>query len=404
MRFSQVLCQINYYRHFQRIWKRQGKLQAPELKIPEDLLEMKVPIRDAREILQETKLFPTPLNTIQPPRHLPPSVFKQEKCFYVMNSNTQVSENENQALSLTKTVPYKGLPSKLVSTLGKDSLPNQDELVQKNILQALVWDGDQFKLPRKDKEEFPPYIYKRAYGTLNEKKVSGLLEKLTFLGERATGKYPACLHRNQLLDTFCELAIQRHGDHVTFQLPCDVMLTSNEPLKQFASAFAVGETAKMEVPNIYPIKPTLDLDKVYSKPNCYPMTNFNNRHLHSLFLAQKSTVEWLPEQMLSQAIATCFAFAAKEAQMKYGVDVKLLPEPISVQCMYMDIKTFNFIAYQLNTLDLENNEGIKNQMWVDEPAQLYENVSETELITNYNPQVFPKLLAFYLNGLLPSKA
>lgn len=57
MRFSQVLCQVNYHRHFQRIWKRQGRLQAAELKIPEVLQDMGVPIRDAREILQETKLY-----------------------------------------------------------------------------------------------------------------------------------------------------------------------------------------------------------------------------------------------------------------------------------------------------------------------------------------------------------
>lgn len=57
MRFSKVLYQVNYHRHFQRIWKRQGRLQAPELRIPEELQQMGVAIRDAREILQETKLY-----------------------------------------------------------------------------------------------------------------------------------------------------------------------------------------------------------------------------------------------------------------------------------------------------------------------------------------------------------
>lgn len=81
------------------------------------------------------------------------------------------SLDENQALSLTKTVPYKGLPSELTALIGKDSLPNQDELVQMNLLQAQVWDGDQFKLPKRVDEGFPPYIYKRPYGTLHHKKV-----------------------------------------------------------------------------------------------------------------------------------------------------------------------------------------------------------------------------------------
>lgn len=47
------------------------------------------------------------------------------------------------------------------------------------------------------------------------------------------------------------------------------MLTSNEPLKNFASASLVAETEHLEVPNIYPIKPTLDLEKVHKKPQCY---------------------------------------------------------------------------------------------------------------------------------------
>lgn len=81
------------------------------------------------------------------------------------------SLDENQALSLTKTVPYKGLPSELTALIGKDSLSNQDELVQMNLLQAQVWDGDQFKLPKRVDEEFPPYVYKRPYGTLHHKKV-----------------------------------------------------------------------------------------------------------------------------------------------------------------------------------------------------------------------------------------
>lgn len=76
-----------------------------------------------------------------------------------------------------------------------------------------------------------------------------------------------------------------------------------------------------------------------------------------------------------------------------------MPEPISIQCMYLDVKSANFLAYQLNTLVLNDNEGIKNQVWIDEPSDLYSNVNDVDLLTDYNPSVFSKMLAFHINGL-----
>ncbi|GFR10185.1 hypothetical protein TNCT_353031 [Trichonephila clavata] len=57
MRFTAVLYKVNYHRHFQRVWKRQSRLQATNLEIPEVLKEMGVPIKDAKEILTETQRF-----------------------------------------------------------------------------------------------------------------------------------------------------------------------------------------------------------------------------------------------------------------------------------------------------------------------------------------------------------
>ncbi|GFT85450.1 39S ribosomal protein L37, mitochondrial [Nephila pilipes] len=361
MRFSAILYKVNYHRHFQRIWKRQSKLQTPELKIPEELQEMGVFIKDAKEILLETKRFP-PAKKSFVPLPIPPSVFDQGTYYFVMHGKIKVSESENQTLALTKTISYQGLPSHLQSLIGVESLPNQDKLVQTSLLQAQVWDGDQFKLPKKVDIKNPGYNFKRAYGTRHKKKVSGLLEKLIFLCDGAIGKYPACLYRDKVMNAFCDLNIERNGASITFQMPCDVLVTSDKPLKKFALPSEVAETEKQDVPNIFPIKPTLDLDKFEEKPPCSSITRFNNRHIHTLFMAQKSFGFWFPKQTLARAIAACFSFAAKEAQMKYGVDIKVLPEPISVQCVYMDIKSFNFLAYQLNTLELDHNDGIKNQV------------------------------------------
>lgn len=89
-------------------------------------------------------------------------------------------------------------------------------------------------------------------------------------------------------------------------------------------------------------------------------------------------------------------------------DVKILPEPISIQCMFMDVQSANFLAYQLNTLDMHHNEGIKNQAWIDKPDNFFSKVCEFEKIllttynpsvADYNPSIFSKMLAMHMNGL-----
>lgn len=406
MRFTSVLRQINYHRHFQRIWKRQGKMEVKEFKLSPELQEMGIEIIDAKDIMLETKLFNHPVKKVEGlPYPLPPSAFTQEMPYYRMHADVKVSENENQALALTKTVPYKGLPKSITSLIAVDPLPNQDELVQTSILQAQVWDAAQDKLPKIVNPDRPGYVYKRPFGILYEKKVSSLLEKLSYLCESATGRYAECFQRNKLLNAFCEIGIQRSGSNIVFQMPCDMLLEARKPLQRFSSPADVEETLNETVPNIYPIKPTLDLEKWVTNPLSereIAIKPLSFGTLHTLFVTHKSPELWLPSQQLSRAISTCFAFAAVEAQNKFGADIKELPEPISIQCMYMDVKSVNFIAYQLNTLDLHDNEGIKNQVWIDEAADLYSNVSEVDLIADYNPSIFSKMLALHMNGLLHS--
>ena len=74
-------------------------------------------------------------------------------------------------MALTKTIPYKGLPTEISSLIDHEKLPNQDELVKLNILQALVWDAAQDKLPKLFDPKKPMWVFKRKFGILTEKKV-----------------------------------------------------------------------------------------------------------------------------------------------------------------------------------------------------------------------------------------
>lgn len=58
-------------------------------------------------------------------------------------------------------------------------------------------------------------------------------------------------------------------------------------------------------------------------------------------------------QVFGRALMKAFTAAASSARQKFGLDVKELPEPVSVQCIQTDGKQFYFSVYQLNTLDTE---------------------------------------------------
>jgi len=87
-------------------------------------------------------------------------------------------------------------------------------------------------------------------------------------------------------------------------------------------------------------------------------------------------------------------------------ETKVLPEPISTQCVMTDGDIFRFVCFQLNTLNFETCDGVKNQVWFDEDERPMFNrvVPRSAMLRNtryldYDPDVFRQLISFYVNGL-----
>lgn len=382
-------------------------MQINDLFIPPQLQEMGVKIYDAKELFMPTKKpeVPEELSVLTSD-----DGFVDKKKYYLFDQKTRLTEGLDHVLALTKTVSYEGLPSKLNNLIGVEQIANQDDLVQDYIKQALISDAWQIKLPKKIDIQKPGWVFPREYGIPLRRKVSGLLEKLILLCEAGSGKYPECLARSKIMGARSDVLINSKGSSVTFQLQSDFLITDKKPLQPFASASEVEETKIRELPSLYPIKPVLDLTQCKECPSRESSSEEQlsygvpKGYIHTLHIPHKSIGFFFPVQKLSRGVASCFTFAAEEARLLYGPDVKELLQPVSVQCIYMDIKTFGFIAYQLNTLDLDNDEGLKNQVWCDGPHNLYEEINQEGEITNYNPDVFAKMFALYLNGLVPTSS
>lgn len=85
-------------------------------------------------------------------------------------------------------------------------------------------------------------------------------------------------------------------------------------------------------------------------------------------------------------------------------------EPVSVQCVISDGRKVSFICHQLNTLDFENDTGIKNFIWIDDNIEMfkyahlkipgtkrYKHAAETTIcLEDVNHTAFEKFLKFVL--------
>ena len=101
-----------------------------------------------------------------------------------------------------------------------------------------------------------------------------------------------------------------------------------------------------------------------------------------------------------------------QARLMHGEDVQgELSSPVVLQSIATNGFNFNFITLQLNTLDLSSPDGVKNIAWIDAGPQ--NNIREdwrptTQMgsrdsqkpyvLREFNPVVFEKVLAMYLNG------
>ena len=95
-----------------------------------------------------------------------------------------------------------------------------------------------------------------------------------------------------------------------------------------------------------------------------------------------------------------FATAVCYAKQKYGEITRELPEPISVQCVQSNGHWFYFSVFQLNTLDISDEEGTRNVWWSAPRMELYTKAQYDvgiPTLEGYNPEIFKKMLAFYRN-------
>ncbi|XP_064650784.1 large ribosomal subunit protein mL37-like [Lineus longissimus] len=325
-----------------------------------------------------------------------------------VNKRVRLVEGEKQACILTKTQPFDGLPPSVQELVGKEEIPYQDDLMQRAILQAHCWDTTQEKLPKRYNKQIPGWKYKAEWGIPQEKIVHILYSNILRLCSSVSTRYPEILTTRRLNeDAYVNTNYQHNGTPIMIKGSHQYLITSDRPLAPFADETMVDDSVQHTMPDLFPLFPTIDLHKT----NLYTMENntgwqmpYSHNIPHTLFVSN-GTKLWNPDQLNANSMMFLFGHLIAHAKAKYGADATTLPEPISGQCVHTNGIDFHLIFYQLNTLDFSSTEGIKNFVWFDRSNRLFEKrVPKRAMLRNtkyedYDPVVFKKLLAVYLNGI-----
>lgn len=394
------------------LWKRQSQYVESPLITPfrsgED-----VSIVKGSDLVKRLPDFPK----WEPPvlddvQFMPPKTIKDhpdynETPVYEFSHVTKLLEGEKQALLLTKTKPFYELPSAVRSLIGCLELPDQDLLVQRAIMQANIWNPTKYKLPRRFNPRLPGWHFKAEFGISNILMASITAKNLLRLCETFGGWHPDLLtSRRQAIDSVLSAFYYfQDQKHVMVRGPQTATVFTNRPLEPFASQEVIDESVMYELPELFPLAPTIDLIKqhVWRPENITGFRDgFGHPYPHTTIMCYDNM--WTVPQHNAKALMFCFGHALASAKLRFGADVKTLPEPVSVQCVLTNGIKFHFTCFQLNTLDFSSNNGIKNLVWFDSDNALFNKIlPQRAMLRNtkyedYDPEVFKKFLALYING------
>ncbi|XP_061549116.1 39S ribosomal protein L37, mitochondrial isoform X4 [Phycodurus eques] len=135
-------------------------------------------------------------------------------------------------------------------------------------------------------------------------------------------------------------------------------------------------------------------------------------HAHTLYFLEgdDARCKLRPEQFRAKMIMFLFGNALAQAHTLFGAKTyQVLDHPITIQAVGTNGRLFQFIVFQLNTTDLSGDDGIKNQVWLDEDAEIYDiakvrppfikkQLKVPAGLAGYKPETFTKFLALYLHG------
>ncbi|KAK7105825.1 large ribosomal subunit protein mL37-like isoform X2 [Littorina saxatilis] len=410
MKWTAVLCKRSLAFGWRSAWGSK-KLQYPDYppRIPKALIDKGVEFVDPQKE-EEREVWRPPVNDSRfyvPPKKQELWNYNEEPAF-VCTPRICIHQGVKQAASLAKAQVFEGLPpsvNRLVDTVDIDE--TIELVLQRSIMQAQYWNPTKEKLPKRIDPRKPGWKFQAKYGIPAKLQAGILARNLLRLCQSQVTAYPSLAERRHIHSPYINSHFLYRDEPVVVRGLGEWLITSNQPLPRFGDEDTVDASVNHALPDLYPLLPTIDLiqDHNYTlEHNLGMKTDWSHGQLHTLLLTDAN--HYKTDHRLGRDILFCLGHAVAQARHKYG-DVTTLPEPVCVQSVSMDHQTLNFVCFQLNTLATDTDNGVKNLVWVDGGNNLYHKILgqpwmpkaiRFERLEDFNPTVFQKLMALYLNG------
>lgn len=327
-----------------------------------------------------------------------------------ISSRVTLTEGVDQACLLTNTQRFDGLPEQVKGLLGKYSINNQDGQVQDAIMLSQVWNNTKEKLPKHVDLENLRWRFPRQYGIPDSKSGHILMDSFLRLSQSMSGEFPdLTTERRVCCKPSLETTYDFRGETIKIECDNELMITGNRPLTQFGDDKMIRDSENHQLLDMFPVLPTVDFNKVYTMdlPNRGAFREaLEIPYSHPQMMFRVNPGKKKAASHLGYNIMTTYGVAIAEASSRYGTYSGQLETPVTIISITNTFNSINYVVFQLNTMDVSKDQGVKNFVWCDteylfsknfckpwlEPDKLY----KPPTYSDYNPVAFQKFLALYL--------
>ncbi|KAK7115880.1 large ribosomal subunit protein mL65-like [Littorina saxatilis] len=323
---------------------------------------------------------------------------------------------------ITKTHVMPGLPETYRTAVDSSLL---DELTA--LLSPLICDSIAVEMDQLQRRGYLKHFMKA--GNHQESAAAHLLLRtiLCSLSAQLSGQFPHLLTMQYDENVNLAATWDRHGikrsrrrmvhpewftsdivsdQRVKANTSADFVLRSDQPLPEFVSHDS-GPSTGTEIPAInfaphvygQPMIPkeksTVEAGYVCGDPCEFGLMSVLNT-VWSHYSAEKYGENHAQDARLGQGVMSSFVWLAAQAHNQGFNTLVDMTYPLTTQTVLTDGQHWQFLAYQLNTMELwKDNEGNHraNLCWVSDEAKLYAEVVEGK-VHGFNPDVLRQLIAF----------
>ncbi|BFZ25444.1 hypothetical protein BsWGS_28483 [Bradybaena similaris] len=399
-------------RRWNKVWRCRGRFYDYPPAVPQALRDHGVEIVEMNQIKPVMQKWKPPVDD---PRFAEPVPAEKlpdwhAEPVFTHSSNIRLFEGAKQACLIANAQHFEGFPPAVDRLIGAVEVPNKELRLQRAIMLSQVWNTDETVLPKRFDPRKPRWSWGRRLGITNLKSSQILMRDILRLSRSQVAEYPSLRHQLQATDLLLHSHVNYRGTPIVMKESLDLLLMSDQTLPPFAGQDMVQASAEHRLPDMWPVLPTVD----FVQSNQYQLNSHTGLASCNTLTCPHTVVQfprkyhWEDKHYTASQIMTCLMLTAAQARHRYGENVKVLPEPISIQHVLLEQDHFLFTFFQLNTLDLDAGTGIKNLVWTTQRSQLFEKILgqpwmpqalRPDRYLSFNPSAFDQFLAVYFNGV-----